>query len=74
MTHSVQWEQGPVSFAARYTGEWLWNGSDAYNVPKSMLGMTLDSSTVRAWNYTFDEIADYMAWQVAPSAGRVHLK
>jgi RHS repeat-associated protein len=69
ITHSAQWNEGHVTFAGRYLYEEVKFGQyDQYNVPSSLKSMSVGSFDLRNSNYTLDEIADRIGYEVAPKA------
>jgi hypothetical protein len=58
-----------VTFAGRYLYEEVKFGQyDQYNVPSSLKSMSVGSFDLRNSNYTLDEIADRIGYEVAPKA------
>jgi len=72
ITHSAQWsEAGYTTFAARYVDEqYMFHGVRGvqYDLPQSLLNMSLGSFDLRNPNYTYDEIADRVAYAASPNS------
>jgi hypothetical protein len=74
MTHSMQWDQGLLTFAVRYLLEEVnFPQRQQYGLTKDLMSTPVnqidwDTSLFSRMQYSLDELADRMGYQVAPNA------